>query len=227
MRILLVEDEAILNEQLAKQLTAEGFTVDCAFDGEEGLYQATEYPYDLAVVDLGLPKLDGIALVEKIRLADIQVPILILTARSQWQEKVKALEIGADDYLTKPFEFDELLARIKALLRRSAGFASSIITFGPISLNLNQNLVMLHQQKVDLTAYEYKVLEYLFLHPHQVTSKTELTEHIYEQDFDRDSNVLEVFIRRLRKKLDPESSILPIETLRGRGYRMNPNLVNS
>jgi two-component system response regulator PhoP len=226
MRILLVEDEVQLSESLAKQLRAQSFTVDIAGDGADGLFQATEYAYDLAIVDLGLPKLDGMSLIEKIRIAQNNVPILVLTARSQWQEKVKALETGADDYLTKPFQFDELLARVKALLRRSSGFASSVISFGEIALDLNQNLVTLNKQMVELTAYEYKVLEYLFLHPHQITSKTELTEHIYEQDYDRDSNVLEVFIRRLRKKLDPDSTLQPIETLRGRGYRINPKLVN-
>lgn len=225
MRILLIEDEQLLREQLVEQLKNEKFTVDIAEDGEEGLYQAEEYPYDLAIVDLGLPKLDGLQVIERIREQGIQYPILILTARSQWQEKVKGLELGADDYLTKPFQFDELLARVKALLRRSVGFASSVISFGPISLNINQNAVSLNDDLVDLTAYEYKVIEYLFMHPHQITSKTELTEHIYEQDYDRDSNVLEVFIRRLRKKLDPDGTLQPIETLRGRGYRINPKLV--
>ena len=224
MRILLIEDEELLHQQLTSQLKQEKFTIDVAEDGAEGLYLAQEYSYDLAIIDLGLPKVDGLQVVEKIRAQNIKFPILILTARSQWQEKVNALELGADDYLTKPFQFDELLARVKALLRRSVGLASSIITFGPISLNMNQNLVTLNDSIVELTAYEYKVLEYLFLHPHQITSKTELTEHIYEQDNDRDSNVLEVFIRRLRKKLDPEGTLLPIETLRGRGYRINPKL---
>ncbi len=226
MRILVIEDEPILQEQLAAILTKQGYAVDCASDGEEGLYQGTEYPYDLAIIDLGLPKIDGIEVIKRLRKNDKNFPILILTARDQWQEKVIGLDSGADDYLTKPFEMDELLARVKALLRRSVGMASATQNFGPLSLDLNAQSIAVDGTEVELTAYEYKVMEYLLTHPHQVISKTVLTEHIYDQDYDRDSNVIEVFVRRLRLKIDPENSILPIETLRGRGYRINPAIAN-
>ena len=226
MRILVIEDEPLLLEQLNTNLIKQGYAVDCACDGEEGLYQGTEYPYDLAIVDLGLPKIDGIEVIKQLRAKGKNFPILILTARDQWQEKVLGLDSGADDYLTKPFEMDELLARIKALLRRSVGMASAKQMFGPLSLDLNSQSVALNGQEVELTAYEYKVIEYLLTHPHQVISKTILTEHIYDQDYDRDSNVIEVFVRRLRQKLDPEGTLAPIETLRGRGYRINPAIAN-
>lgn len=230
MRLLVIEDEPALLAQLAEQLKSVGYSVDCASDGEDGLFQITEINYDLAIIDLGLPKIDGLSLISEIRARKILTPIIILTARSQWQDKVKGLELGADDYVTKPFQMDEILARVKALLRRSAGLASAEIIIGPVCLNLNSNAVQLNNGQlttdIDLTAFEYKVLEYLFLHPHQVVSKTELTEHIYDQDFDLDSNVIEVFIGRLRKKLDANADIQLIETLRGRGYRINPALVN-
>jgi len=226
MRILVIEDEPLLLDQLSSSLTKQGYAVDCASDGEEGLYQGTEYPYDLAIVDLGLPKIDGMEVIKQLRARGKNFPILILTARDQWQEKVLGLDSGADDYLTKPFEMDELLARVKALLRRSVGMASAKQMFGPLSLDLNAQSVALNDQEVELTAYEYKVIEYLLTHPHQVISKTILTEHIYDQDYDRDSNVIEVFVRRLRQKLDPDGSLAPIETLRGRGYRINPAIAN-
>jgi len=226
MRILVIEDEPVLLDQLNSSLLKQGYAVDCARDGEEGLYQGTEYPYDLAIVDLGLPKIDGIEVIKQLRAKGKNFPILILTARDQWQEKVLGLDSGADDYLTKPFEMDELLARVKALLRRSVGMASAKQTFGPLSLDLNAQSVSLNDDEVELTAYEYKVIEYLLTHPHQVISKTVLTEHIYDQDYDRDSNVIEVFVRRLRLKLDPDGTLLPIETLRGRGYRINPAIAN-
>lgn len=226
MRILIIEDEPLLLEQLNTSLIKQGYAVDCASDGEEGLYQGSEYPYDLAIVDLGLPKIDGIEVIKQLRAKDKNYPILILTARDQWQEKVLGLDCGADDYLTKPFEMDELLARVKALLRRSVGMASAKQHFGPLTLDLNAQSVALNGQEVELTAYEYKVIEYLLTHPHQVISKTILTEHIYDQDYDRDSNVIEVFVRRLRQKLDPDGSLVPIETLRGRGYRINPAIAN-
>lgn len=226
MRILVIEDEPLLLEQLGTSLTKQGYAVDCASDGEEGLYQGTEFPYDLAIVDLGLPKIDGLEVIKQLRAKGKNFPVLILTARDQWQEKVLGLDSGADDYLTKPFEMDELLARIKALLRRSVGMASAKQFFGPLSLDLNAQSVALDGQEVELTAYEYKVIEYLLTHPHQVISKTILTEHIYDQDYDRDSNVIEVFVRRLRQKLDPDGTLAPIETLRGRGYRINPAIAN-
>jgi len=226
MRILIVEDEPLLLQQLNTSLSSQGYAVDCASDGEEGLFQGSEYPYDLAIIDLGLPKIDGIEVIKRLRKLNNNFPILILTARDQWQEKVIGLDSGADDYLTKPFEMDELLARVKALLRRSVGMASDVQTFGPLSLDLNAQSIGLNGEEVDLTAYEYKVMEYLLTHPHQVISKTVLTEHIYDQDYDRDSNVIEVFVRRLRLKIDPQGTILPIETLRGRGYRINPAIAN-
>jgi len=226
MRILIVEDEPLLLQQLNTSLSSQGYAVDCASDGEEGLFQGSEYPYDLAIIDLGLPKIDGIEVIKRLRKLNKNFPILILTARDQWQEKVIGLDSGADDYLTKPFEMDELLARVKALLRRSVGMASDVQTFGPLSLDLNAQSIGLNGEEVDLTAYEYKVMEYLLTHPHQVISKTVLTEHIYDQDYDRDSNVIEVFVRRLRLKIDPQGTILPIETLRGRGYRINPAIAN-
>lgn len=224
MKVLIVEDEAAIQEQLKKALNKEGYAVDQAFDGEDGLYFATEYPLDMAIIDIGLPKLNGLDLISKIREADHSFPILILTARSRWQEKVDGLSRGADDYLVKPFQIEELLARVNALLRRSSGFATPIISRGPIELNSSNKQIRMHGEELELTAYEYKVLEYLMMNPDKVVSKTELTEHLYEQDHDKDSNVLEVFVRRLRKKLDPDGQLSPIETLRGRGYRINPNL---
>ena len=226
MRILIIEDEPLLLEQLSNSLTKQGYAVDCASDGEDGLYQGTEYPYDLAIIDLGLPKIDGIEVIKKLRILEKNFPILILTARDQWQEKVLGLDSGADDYLTKPFDMDELLARVKALLRRSVGLASATQNFGPLTLDLNAQSISVDGSEVELTAYEYKVMEYLLTHQHQVISKTVLTEHIYDQDYDRDSNVIEVFIRRLRKKIDPNNTLEPIETLRGRGYRINPAIAN-
>jgi len=219
MRLLVVEDEAPLRAQLEKQLRAAGFAVDSAADGEDGFYLGRENPVDLAVVDLGLPKLSGIELIQRWRQADRRFPILILTARGRWQDKVEGLNAGADDYLTKPFHGEELLARINALLRRAAGVAKPVLRCGPVALDTAARIVELDDKKLDLTAYEYKVLEYLMLHRGQVVSKTELTEHVYDQDFDRDSNVIEVFIGRLRRKLDPDNRYQPLETIRGRGYR--------
>ncbi len=224
MKVLVVEDEQALQDQLKVALNKEGYAVDQAMDGEDGLFFASEYPIDLAIIDLGLPKLNGLDLISKLRESEKDFPILILTARSRWQEKVEGLARGADDYLVKPFQMEELLARVNALLRRSSGFATPVIKFGPIELNSHSKQVSLNGQELDLTAYEYKVLEYLMMNPDKAISKTELTEHIYEQDHDKDSNVLEVFVRRLRKKLDPDGELSPIETLRGRGYRINPNL---
>jgi two-component system response regulator PhoP len=219
MRILLVEDEEALREQLTGQLTDKGYSVDAAEDGEEGFYLGREYPIDLGIIDLGLPKLSGIDLIKNLRKAGREFPILILTARGNWQDKVEGLEAGADDYLVKPFHFEELSARLNALLRRSVGLAVPVVEYGPITLDTSSQSVSLAGEQVTLTAYEYRVLEYLMLHPGEVVSKTVLTEHIYDQDFDRDSNVLEVFVGRLRRKLDPDKTLKPIETLRGRGYR--------
>lgn len=221
MRILVVEDEQNLRGQLQSRLSNAGYAVDVAADGEEGLYLAREYPFDAAVIDLGLPKLSGIELIRQLREQGSKLPILILTARSRWQEKVEGLEAGGDDYLAKPFHIEELQARLRALIRRSAGAADSIISSGPIRLDTRAQSVTVDGQPLELTAYEYKVLEYLVLHAGEVISKTRLTEHIYAQDYDRDSNVIEVFIGRLRKKLDPDNRYQPIETLRGRGYRFS------
>ena len=219
MRILVIEDEAPLRQQLRERLGAEGYAVDEASDGEEGVYMGREYPVDLAIVDLGLPRLSGIEVIRQWRQEGRAFPVLILTARSRWQEKVEGLEAGADDYLVKPFHMEELLARAKALLRRAAGWSSSVIECGPIRLDIGGQALTVSGISLELTAYEYKVLEYLMLHAGQVVSKSDLTDHIYAQDFDRDSNVIEVFVGRLRKKLDPDNTLKPIETLRGRGYR--------
>lgn len=219
MRVLVVEDETALREQLVARLQEDGYAVDNAKDGDEGLYYGLEYPFDLAVIDLGLPGISGIELIKKLREANKNSPILILTARNRWQDKVEGLEAGGDDYLVKPFHMEELLARLKALLRRSTGWTSSEISCGPVALNTSTHEVRVNERELDLTAYEYKVLEYLMLHAGEVISKIDLTEHIYQQDFDRDSNVIEVFVGRLRRKLDPDDTYNPIETLRGRGYR--------
>ena len=219
MRLLVVEDESLLRQQLKQGLSGEGYVVDEAEDGRSGLYFASEYTYDAAIIDLGLPEIDGISLIRQIRSADKNFPILILTARGDWQDKVAGLDAGADDYVVKPFQLEEILARLSALLRRAAGFSRPKLEFGPLVLDLTAKRLTVHDEPVDLTAYEYKLLEYLMLHSGQVISKTELTEHLYAQDYDRDSNVLEVFVRRLRQKIDPQQTLNPIETVRGQGYR--------
>ncbi len=224
MRILVVEDEQRLREQLCERLKHEGFAVESAPDGEEGLYLGRELPLDLGIVDLPLPGLSGIELIRQLRAAGKDFPVLVLTARGNWQDKVEGLEAGADDYVVKPFHIEEVLARINALVRRAAGWSRPALEFGPLQIDTAGQSVYVHGAAVELTAYEYKVLEYLAVHRGEVISKTELTEHIYEQDYDRDSNVLEVFVGRLRRKLDPDNRIKPIETLRGRGYRLNPEL---
>jgi two-component system response regulator PhoP len=220
MRILLLEDEALLRNQLQEQLQQEGYIVDASDNGEEGLYLGNEYPIDAGIIDIGLPGISGLEVIQLLRTNNRNFPILILTARGRWQEKVEGLEAGADDYLTKPFEVQELLARLRAILRRSSGHAASIINNGPIVLDTSTQTVTIEKQLVELTSYEYKILEYMTLHMGKVISKSELTDHIYAQDHDRDSNVIEVFIKRLRNKLDPDQNIQPIETLRGRGYRL-------
>lgn len=219
MRLLIIEDEAALRLQLGEQLRAAGYVVDAAANGKDGLVQGREYPVDLAVVDIGLPDMSGIEVIRNWRKLEKRFPVLILTARGRWQDKVSGLEAGADDYLVKPFHIAELLARVNALLRRAAGLAQPILNCGPIVLDTAAQSVRVHKRPLELTAFEYKILEYLMLHAGEVVSKTTLTEHVYDQDFDRDSNVIEVFIGRLRKKLDPEDRLNPIETLRGRGYR--------
>ena len=220
MRVLIIEDDADLRASLSSQLRAAGFAVDAAGGGREGLYFAEEYALDLAIVDLGLPEIPGLELIRRLRASGRDFPIMVLTARADWQDKVQGLEAGADDYLTKPFHPEELLARVNALLRRAAGHASSEVQFGPFTMDLKGQRVTVGEKEIDLTTYEFKVLQYLLMHPDAVVSKTELAEHIYEEDIERDSNVIEVFVGRLRRKLDPEASLNPIETVRGRGYRL-------
>lgn len=219
MRILIVEDEYELQIRIRERLEDEGYSVDVSAEGDEGLYLATEYPFDAAIVDIGLPGLSGIELVQSLRAEGCKLPVLILTARSRWQEKVEGLESGADDYLTKPFQMEELLARLKALLRRAAGSAKNELRCGDIVLNTDKQQVSLNGKTLEVTAFEYRLLEYLMRRPDEVVSKAHLADYLYAHDDDRDSNVIEVIIGRLRKKLDPEGSLKPIETLRNRGYR--------
>lgn len=219
MRILLIEDENQLRSQLTERLHQQGYAVDEADNGEDGLYLGMEYPVDVGIIDLGLPRMSGLEVIKKLRANNKEFPILILTARGRWQEKVEGLEAGADDYLVKPFEMEELLARLRALVRRSAGWAKSVLSCTPVTLDTSTQTVHVHESLIKLTAYEYRLLEFMMLHAGEVLSKTELTEHLYEQDYDRDSNVIEVFVKRLREKLDPEQKLNPIETLRGRGYQ--------
>ena len=219
MRLLVIEDDATLRETLTTQLGDAGFAMEQAADGKEGLYFALEYPIDLAIIDLGLPEVSGLEIIREVRKQGKSYPILILTARDRWEDKVDGLDAGADDYVVKPFQFEEIIARVNALVRRSGGWASSMMTAGPVSLDLSRQEVKVNDAAIELTSYEYKIIEYLMVRAGQVISKTELTERLYDQDFERDSNVIEVFVGRLRKKLDPDNSINPIETLRGRGYR--------
>jgi two-component system response regulator PhoP len=219
MRLLLIEDEAPLRLTLARRLEADGYRVDQAADGEDGLFQAREYPVDLAIVDLGLPKLNGLTVVQHLRADGRTMPILILTARSSWQDKVTGLEAGADDYLVKPFEYPELAARIKALLRRSLKAASDVLVLGPLAIDFSAQAATLDGEPMELTTFEYRVLELLVRERARVVTKQELSDYLYPHDQDRDSNVLEVLVGRLRRKLDPAGTLAPIETLRGRGYR--------
>lgn len=225
MRILVVEDDAALRDQICEALRGEGYVAEAAADGEQGLYMAQEYPIDLAIVDLGLPKVTGIDLIKRLRkgtgssTGPRSVPVLILTARDGWQNKVEGLEAGADDYLVKPFQTQELLARARALLRRAGGWASAKLVSGQIELDTTAKSLKVGERAVDLTSYEYRVLEYLLTNAGKVISKSELSEHLYAEEDERDSNVIEVFIRRLRLKIDPEATMNPITTLRGSGYR--------
>jgi two-component system response regulator PhoP len=219
VRVLVVEDEAALRDMLKTRLTESGFTVDVAADGEEALFAGLEYPLDVAVIDLGLPKVAGLEVIRRLRAARKSYPILILTARDNWQDKVEGLQAGADDYVAKPFHFEEVLARVQALLRRAGGWASPELTCGPITLDTRAQTVKVDGSPIELTTFEYRILEHLMLRAGEVISKTELTERLYDEDFERDSNVIEVLIGRLRRKLDPQDQLKPIETLRGRGYR--------
>ena len=219
MRILVIEDDETLLASLVQQLGDAGFGVEQAADGREGLHFATDYPIDLAIVDLGLPEMNGLEVIRQTREAGKTYPILILTARDRWQDKVDGLAAGADDYVVKPFHIEEVLARVNALLRRSGGWASSVLKAGPVTLDTNRQELRVNEELIDLTGYEYRIVEHLMMRAGEVISKTELTDRLYDQDFERDSNVIEVFIGRLRKKMDPDNTIKPIETLRGRGYR--------
>ncbi len=218
MRILVVEDDPDLRRQLVDTLRADGYAVDQAADGEEAEYLGEVEPYDAIVLDLGLPIKDGVSVLKQWRSNGLNVPVLILTARDQWSEKVAGFDAGADDYLTKPFQMEELQARIKALIRRAAGHASPIIECGPVRVDTGAATVSVNDQAISLTGHEYKLLSYLIHHANTIVSRTELTEHIYDQDFDRDSNTIEVFVGRLRKKLGVDV----IKTVRGLGYRMEP-----
>ena len=220
MRILIIEDEQALRESLQHDLTAAGHAVDVAADGEEGLYAALEYPIDAAIIDLGLPRIAGLEVIRRLRAAGKSYAVLVLTARDRWQDKVEGLGAGADDYLTKPFHFPELQARLGALLRRAGGWTTPLLQCGPVTLDTRAQTVAVRGAPVELTSFEYRLLEHLMLRAGEVISKTELTEKLYQQDFERDSNVIEVLIARLRRKLDPGEELKPIETLRGRGYRL-------
>ncbi len=219
MRLLVIEDDATLRESLCKQLGEAGFGIEQAVDGKEGLYFALEYPVDLAIVDLGLPEMSGIDVIKELRAKGKSYPILILTARDRWQDKVDGLSAGADDYVVKPFHFEEVSARVNALLRRSGGWASAILSAGPIELDTSRQELKVNDTAIELTGFEYRIIEHLMIRAGEVISKMELTDRLYDQDFERDSNVIEVFIGRLRKKMDPNNTLQPIETLRGRGYR--------
>jgi two-component system response regulator PhoP len=219
MRILIIEDEADIRQQVAQQLRQHEFMVDETGDGNEGLYFAEEYPIDVAIVDLGLPGMSGTDIIKTLRENGKTLPILILTARDRWQDKVDGLEAGADDYLVKPFQMEELLARIKALIRRSSGQTRQLLECGPISVDLESQQLQLNGKLVELTTFEYRLIEYLMRNHNKVISKDNLNDYLYPHDEDRDSNVMEVMIGRVRRKLDPDNTLKPIETLRGRGYR--------
>ena len=219
MRILVIEDEPELQADIRARLEAEAWTVDTTGEGNEGYYFASEYPLDVAIIDIGLPGISGIEIIQRLRDQGNTLPVLILTARSRWQEKVEGLEAGADDYLVKPFQMEELLARLKALLRRASGTPTAELRCGAVALNLGTQQALLNDQVLDVTAFEYRMLEYLMRHSSEAVSKANLADYLYPHDDDRDSNVIEVIIGRLRRKLDPDGSLQPIETLRNRGYR--------
>jgi len=218
MRILVVEDDTNLNRQLKEALTEAGYAVDVAFDGEEGHFLGDTEPYDAVVLDIGLPRMDGLSVLEEWRRAGKTTPVLLLTARDRWSDKVQGIDAGADDYVAKPFHMEEVLARLRALVRRAAGLASNEIVSGPVRLDTKSGKVTVDGQSVKLTSHELRLLSYLMHHKGKVISRTELTEHLYDQDFDRDSNTIEVFVGRLRRKLGVDV----IETVRGLGYRMRP-----
>jgi two-component system OmpR family response regulator len=216
MRILVVEDDKDLNRQITEALTDAGYVVDRAFDGEEGHFLGDTEPYDAVVLDIGLPQMDGISVIERWRRAGRKMPVLMLTARDRWSDKVAGIDAGADDYVAKPFHMEEVLARLRALIRRAAGHASSELTLGPLRLDTKASKADINGAPLKLTSHEFRLLAYLMHHMGEVVSRTELVEHLYDQDFDRDSNTIEVFVGRLRKKMGVDM----IETVRGMGYRM-------
>lgn len=218
MRALIIEDESQLQQQISRQLELHNFVVDVTDNGKEGLYLASEYPLDVAIIDIGLPEMSGIDIIRHLRKAGSTLPVLILTARGRWQDKVEGLEAGADDYLVKPFQMEELLARINALLRRASNNTTEILQYDAISLSPDSQKVTLKNIPLELTAFEYKILEYLMRRHNKVISKSELADYLYPHDQDRDSNVIEVIMGRLRRKLDPDGELKPIETIRGSGY---------
>jgi two-component system OmpR family response regulator len=218
LRILIVEDDRDLNRQLVSALTDAGYAVDAAFDGEEGFFLGDTEPYDVVILDLGLPVMDGVSVLKQWRRDGRKMPVLILTARDRWSEKVSGFDAGADDYVTKPFQVEEVLARIRALIRRAAGHASAELECGGLVINSGSGRVTVDGTPIKLTAQEFRLLDYLMHHKGKIVSRTELTEHIYDQDFDRESNTIEVFVGRLRKKLGADY----IHTVRGLGYRLAP-----
>ncbi|QEE40822.1 MULTISPECIES: response regulator transcription factor [unclassified Methylobacterium] len=219
MRLLVVEDDRDINRQVVAALEEAGYVADKAYDGEEGGYLGESEPYDAIILDMGLPKADGVSVLQKWRRAGVKTPVIILTARDRWSDKVDGFDAGADDYVTKPFHMEELMARVRALLRRAAGHASSQIACGPVTLDTRSGKVFVDGAQVKLTSHEYRLLSYLMHHTGRVVSRAELTEHLYDQDFDRDSNTIEVFVGRLRKKL----AVDLIQTVRGLGYLVDPN----
>lgn len=214
MRVLVVEDDVDISRQLVGVLTDAGYAVDAAADGEEGHFLGETEPYDAILLDLGLPALDGVTVLERWRRAGIKTPVLILTARDRWSDKVAGFDAGADDYVAKPFYVEEVLARLRALVRRAAGHATSDLECGPLRLDTRAARVSIDGNPIKLTALEYRLLAYLMMHKGRVESRTELVEHLYDQDFDRDSNTIEVFVGRVRKKL----GVNIIQTVRGLGY---------
>jgi two-component system, OmpR family, response regulator len=216
MRILVVEDDKNLNRQLCEALGEAGYVVDRAFDGEEGHFLGDTEPYDAVILDIGLPQMDGISVIERWRQDGRKMPVLILTARDRWSDKVAGIDAGADDYVAKPFHIEEVLARVRALIRRAAGHASAELNCGPLRLDTKASKADINGMPLKLTSHEFRLLAYLMHHMGEVVSRTELVEHLYDQDFDRDSNTVEVFIGRLRKKLGLDL----IETVRGMGYRI-------
>jgi two-component system response regulator PhoP len=219
MRILVIEDDAVLCQTLQRQFIEAGFNVDVAADGEEGLFAALEHPLDAAIVDLGLPRMSGIDVIRELRAKQRAVPVLVLTGRAGWQGTVEALEAGADEYVRKPVQFEELLARVHTLMRRNGGWSTSELVCGPIALHTATQIVRVHGAQVNLTTFEFRVLQHLMLYAGNVVSKTELKERLYYGDFEPEGNVIDVLVARLRRKLDPDGSLDPIQTVRGSGYR--------